>query len=1323
LINFSTKICQQIYVPLAVLFGWFSFLGPAGLKAQPGVTINFGPNGLSSLKYNNTEFLAYGDLRLDQVMFGSGASTFFGSIASTAVIDTIQQTQTRTYNWGSIVVAYSIAGANRLNLTVTVRNSSTSPIQEVWFETFGMRFPSSVQNYNGTVPIVTDTLGQPAVVNMNYSGGVLVVAADDVTAPLQLGFPWSFDPPTNSTFPLSVNTGTVSSYPNQYPMINRPIPPGGTDQYRYSLRFGPVGSTVTSLAGDVYQSFAAAFPPTIHWQDRRPIGQLVIATAAAGYPKNPRGWFLDPTVDVTTPAGVAAFQQRVLSFANNSISVLKSMNAQGMVTWDIEGQQFPDPISYVCDPTMYATTAPEMVGVADKYFQLFRDAGFRVGVCIRPQQFSITAGGAGQQIFVADPTQTLIDKATYAHTRWGATLFYIDSNVNLTDPNPIDPNIIKTLSTLFPDSLFIPEHSNTLYYAYSAPYRELKQGYTSTPTDVRFVYPNAFTNIYTADGPLGQTFSQLVTAVQQGDSLMYRSWYPDPQNQQVLSIYQAVSPSVSITLNPLTSSLTAAQAQQFTAQVSGSANQQVTWSISPQGIGSVSAGGLYTAPSPINAQQTVTVIATSQADLSKSASAFVTLNPGVAVTVSPATSTLTAGQPQQFSSAVSGSSNQQVTWSIAPQGIGSISAGGLYIAPSPIASQQTVTVKATSATDASKFASAVVTLNPTVAITVSPITSSLTAGQTQQFTATVSGSANQQVAWSVSPQGVGSISAAGLYTAPATIGSQQTVTVSVTSAADSSESASALVTLNPTVAVTINPSTSSLTAGQTQQFTATVTGSANQQVLWSVTPQGAGSISSTGLYSAPPTTTTPQVVTVVAASAADSSKSASAIVNLNITVVAACGTPGVNAFTGCYYQDRSFGVLGFSRVDPQINFNSLQSLTGPGVGPENFSVRWQGNFTFSSGTYTFTLATDDGSKLFVDGKMIIDYFSEHAAIPVTQSAELTAGTHLIQVDYFQLGGGASANLTWSLPAAVGVSVTPSVGSLSANQSQQFVATVTGSSNQQVSWDISPQGAGSVSAGGLYTAPGNIAGQQTVTVTATSAADTSKSASALITLNPTATIAVSVNPAASTLTANQTQQFVATVTGSSNQQVSWTVSPQGIGSISAGGLYTAPADIASQQTVTIRATSAADSSKSASGVVTLNPTSIIASSCAPAGNNVFTGCYYQDRSFTVVGFSRVDPQINFNWGSSVLGFGVGPNEFSVRWQGNFTFSAGNYTFTLATDDGCRLFVDGKMVIDYFSEHPAIPITQTVPLTAGLHLIHVDYFQLSGNASANLSWSQN
>jgi endo-1,4-beta-xylanase len=84
---------------------------------------------------------------------------------------------------------------------------------------------------------------------------------------------------------------------------------------------------------------------------------------------------------------------------------------------------------------------------------------------------------------------------------------------------------------------------------------------------------------------------------------------------------------------------------------------------------------------------------------------------------------------------------------------------------------------------------------------------------------------------------------------------------------------------------------------------------------------------------------------------------------------------------------------------------------------------------------------------------------------------------------------------------------------------------------------------------------------------------------------TSLVSISLTPLSAALTASEPQQFIATVGRSSNTAVTWTRSPA-VGTISATGLYTAPAAIAAGQTVTVKATSVADPTKSAAATVTL-----------------------------------------------------------------------------------------------------------------------------------------
>jgi len=240
----------------------------------------------------------------------------------------------------------------------------------------------------------------------------------------------------------------------------------------------------------------------------------------------------------------------------------------------------------------------------------------------------------------------------------------------------------------------------------------------------------------------------------------------------------------------------------------------------------------------------------------------------VAVTVSPTSASAQTGQQMQFTSTVSGTTNTAVTWTASG---GTVSNNGQYTAPP---SAGTYTVTATSAADYTKSASAVVTVSQPaqVSISVSPSTVNLQSGAQQQFGASVSGTSNTAVTWSASG---GTVSTSGLYVAPSTVG---TYAVTAVSAADPTKSASATISVSapPTISVAISPTAVAMPQKWQQQFVVTVSGSSNTAVLWAV-KQGTGTITQSGLYTAPQAVET-DVIT--ATSQADNTKSASATVSV-----------------------------------------------------------------------------------------------------------------------------------------------------------------------------------------------------------------------------------------------------------------------------------------------------------------------------------------------------------------------------------------------------------------------------------------------------------
>ena len=640
---------------------------------------------------------------------------------------------------------------------------------------------------------------------------------------------------------------------------------------------------------------------------------------------------------------------------------------------------------------------------------------------------------------------------------------------------------------------------------------------------------------------------------------------------------------VTVTVSPAATTLVQGQTQQLTATTTWASNTGVTWSLS-SGTGTISTSGLYTAPSPVASAQTVTVTATSLQDTTKTGVATLTVTPPISVSVTPATASLGLSQTQQLTATVANAANSAVTWSLSTA-VGSISASGLYTAPPTLTSTTSVTATATSVADATKTASATLTVIPPPVI-VSPGPVSLYAGQTQQFSAVVQGTTNQAVTWAMSPS-VGTLSASGLYTAPASITGSQTITVTAYSAAIS-QYTNVRVTLLPPVKVNLYSSYFTDTVNQTSQFSAQVLNTTNTAVTWSISPT-VGAVSTTGLYTAPASITTQQTITFTATSVADPTKSASGTVVLNPPVAVTMSPAAVTLLPAATQQFNAY-----------VAWNSNTSVTWS-LSPALGSVSSAGLYTAPSNT------------------------------SVVQSVTLTA------TSVADPTRSAAAAITLNPP--VSVSITPSSATVTLNGSQLYAATVLNTSNTGVTWSISPA-LGSISSGGRYTPPSTaVTSPQTVTVTATSVVDTTKSATATVIVNPP--VAVSVTPASSTLYASQTQQLTPAVLWTTNTAVVYSLSPA-VGSISSTGLYTAPASITATQSVTVTVDSAADGSQYALAHITLLP---------PVKVNLYSS-YFTD---SVNQTSQFTAQV-LNTSNTAVTWSISPATGSISASGLYTAPA-------------------------------------------------------------------
>jgi hypothetical protein len=227
----------------------------------------------------------------------------------------------------------------------------------------------------------------------------------------------------------------------------------------------------------------------------------------------------------------------------------------------------------------------------------------------------------------------------------------------------------------------------------------------------------------------------------------------------------AIQPGVGVTVSPSTATLSGNHRLTLTAQVFGSSNNAITWSVNGFNNGTGNVGQVcvvasnpcqplgagnnlqvdYQAPGAIPTPNPVSVVATSVADPTHSASAQITVINHDVVTVLPSGVTLAPLAVQQFSATVLGATNQSVVWQVQgaacsiPGACGALDANGIYTAPGSAPLPDTLTVVALSSDDPLQSGSAnVVIASGASILALHP--ASVYAGAANGFTLRVDGS-------------------------------------------------------------------------------------------------------------------------------------------------------------------------------------------------------------------------------------------------------------------------------------------------------------------------------------------------------------------------------------------------------------------------------------------------------------------------------------------------------------------------------------------------------------------------------------------------------
>jgi hypothetical protein len=426
-----------------------------------------------------------------------------------------------------------------------------------------------------------------------------------------------------------------------------------------------------------------------------------------------------------------------------------------------------------------------------------------------------------------------------------------------------------------------------------------------------------------------------------------------------------VSTITSVTVSPASANLFVKATQQFAASIqgTGSFNPTVTWYVNNvQGgnatVGTITASGLYTAPSAVPNSANVTIKAESVQDPTKTGPVSVTINPEkVQISISPSSPSVQLGTPLQFSATVTGTANTAVFWSVnnfagGQSGVGLIDQNGLYTAPANLPAN-TIKVSATSQEDTTKTAATIVTILATgggITVTVSPQNPSVVfdGSQSIQFTATVTGSSDTSVNWSVDPNfaAIGQISSSGLFTPSAFNCANVPGSGAIRAVSIANAGAQGVSTVN------LVPPTPSITALSPQPADA-------QAILqvWGNFAQGA---TFTGLYSGPNGTTIPGAITTTLQNAISGPVPLGASSG-SFSVKQSC----VSVETGLRYPDQQSNALPFQRL-PRLRVRANRQILSTGESTQMYAA-FMGDQTPRAITWTALSGTVTASGVFTAG--------------------------------------------------------------------------------------------------------------------------------------------------------------------------------------------------------------------------------------------------------------------------------------------------------------------------------------------------------------------
>lgn len=387
-----------------------------------------------------------------------------------------------------------------------------------------------------------------------------------------------------------------------------------------------------------------------------------------------------------------------------------------------------------------------------------------------------------------------------------------------------------------------------------------------------------------------------------------------------------------------------------------------------------------------------------------------------------------------------------------------------------------------------------------------------------------------------------------------------------------------------------------------------------------------------------------------------------------------------NSFCGSFFAgDALVGTAVRTQATPSLNFDWRANRPMHGVGSELFSARWEGRFNFNEGYYRFSGDVDDGIRVWLDDVLLIDQWSKdwqwQGKVQVVPY--VSKGAHVVKVEYRENYGDARIRFGWE--EVNGCASTPDnlfcMELFNNKDLSGFARQVMKADAINFDWQAGSPDPLVLKDGFSVRWTGNIQFEQGLYRFLT---DVDDGVRLWVDDVEVMNVWTPQGPwygkqrKLQTMTAglHKVRVEYREEWGSAKAKVWWEKAPD-------------------------------------------------CSAEVPQGK--FCTSFYNTRDLTgTVVDNRYDDAINFDWSANSPQNGVNADNFSARWQGQFDFAEGEYTFTVRSDDGFRLWVDNEKLIDAWKNQSATTYTKRIFLTGGNHVVKAEYYDATGTAVAQLSW---